>query len=43
MSLPEVDNLEFIEKIGVGTFGEVFKGLDRKKSREVAIKLDPTG
>ena len=32
---PEID---FIEIIGVGAFGHVFSGYDRKENRKVAIK-----
>jgi len=35
---PEV-NFSRLERIGKGSFGEVFKGMDRRSQRVVAIKI----
>ena len=32
---------KLIEKIGSGTFGEVFRGINEENNMDVAIKLEP--
>ena len=34
-------HLELLERIGVGTFGEVYRAWDTRLDREVAVKLMP--
>jgi len=39
-SLPEIEGYEIIKKLGSGTFGIVYKAIDKSNNNEVAIKVE---
>ena len=39
---PEIEGYEIIKKLGSGTFGIVYKAIDKSNKNEVAIKVEKT-